>query len=505
MSKEPEKMDRRNYVKYVATGVAGLAVGAAAGYLGAGGGAPAPPGQVMTVTETRTVTQTAAAPTPAGFEPEGSFTIATLGGPRHEMALRAVAERYMKAFPKVKIDFELGTWDSHFAKMAVELAAGTGKYPVFTQDPEMFNAPWVVSGYLEPLGKYMTGTQLEDVHEDAPAFALEHLWQSSTPHKTDPPSGHYYGLPIDSNAQLFWYRKSVLEEAGWSKPPDTIQEFFECCKAIHNPPKMYAAAYNMLRFWAAEAYLSLTFTQGTHFWPGAPWMVAGKPRFDTEPFIRSAEIIRDLYKYCPPEALTWTEMECATAVGTTGNVAMAPYGWGLPVYTDPKLSPLADDIGIGARDGPVLKDEVTGGRASALGGFSFAMDAHAPEKLKPTLWHFMWNVMSREYMSYSPYTYTTNTGQPGRISALSLDYAKMGLVAQRYYGPLAEAMKIAGIRPHVPAWKDIHEMLGIRLGEIAQGRDVKEGMRKLNDETIAVLNKYDYPWGLKNLPASQGP
>jgi multiple sugar transport system substrate-binding protein len=50
--------------------------------------------------------------------------------------------------------------------------------------------------------------------------------------------GVLYGLPINGNIQLYYYRKDLFEENGLSVP-NTWAELAEVAQALHNPPSMY--------------------------------------------------------------------------------------------------------------------------------------------------------------------------------------------------------------------------------------------------------------------------
>ena len=45
-------------------------------------------------------------------------------------------------------------------------------------------------------------------------------------------SGHYYGLPLDTNCRVLVYNSAMFEAAGVAAPPETMDEFLEACKKI---------------------------------------------------------------------------------------------------------------------------------------------------------------------------------------------------------------------------------------------------------------------------------
>jgi len=70
------------------------------------------------------------------------------------------------------------------------------------------------------------------------------------------PNGEIYGLPINGNLQLFFYRTDLFEAAGL-EPPQTWDEVEAAAKALHNPPDVYGFSIRSAPGnWEYQAYLA---------------------------------------------------------------------------------------------------------------------------------------------------------------------------------------------------------------------------------------------------------
>ncbi len=70
------------------------------------------------------------------------------------------------------------------------------------------------------------------------------------------PNGEIYGLPINGNIQLFFYRTDLFEEAGL-EPPQTWAEVEEAAKVFNDPPNMYGFSIRTAPpNWEFQAYLA---------------------------------------------------------------------------------------------------------------------------------------------------------------------------------------------------------------------------------------------------------
>lgn len=70
------------------------------------------------------------------------------------------------------------------------------------------------------------------------------------------PNGEIYGLPINGNVQLFFYRTDLFEEAGL-EPPKTWEEVEAAAQVFNDPPNMYGFSIRTAPpNWEFQAYLA---------------------------------------------------------------------------------------------------------------------------------------------------------------------------------------------------------------------------------------------------------
>jgi multiple sugar transport system substrate-binding protein len=69
---------------------------------------------------------------------------------------------------------------------------------------------------------------------------LEYDWVTRWDHElgTNAESGEIYGVPINGNMQIMYYRTDLLNDAGFD-PPETWDEVFEIAEHFYDPPNMY--------------------------------------------------------------------------------------------------------------------------------------------------------------------------------------------------------------------------------------------------------------------------
>jgi len=54
--------------------------------------------------------------------------------------------------------------------------------------------------------------------------------------------GILYGIPVNGNQQLYFYRGDKFQEAGLPTPPQTWEDVTESARKLHNPPQLYGYA-----------------------------------------------------------------------------------------------------------------------------------------------------------------------------------------------------------------------------------------------------------------------
>ncbi len=267
-------------------------------------------------------------------------------GPWHWVMVEEVAPAFEKA-TGIKIDFTLLPVDPWRARLRAELGAGSSGIDIVQWSVGM--AGWIAPHMEdhEPLlaqmksrsadfdwNDYLTGTKKAATYD-----------------------GKLVGIPYRITTGIFHYQRALLEQAGFSQPPGTWDEFLKTALAVNKPPERYA--------------FGIFGRQGAGMFVGFnPWLYSNGGRlldFKTgEIFINDAKGVEALqfyaelvtkYKVVPPEAMTW-EFDEIVAGGQSDRYAMvqmfAPYG---TLINDPKISKTGGKWAWTTVQGPHSKDE----------------------------------------------------------------------------------------------------------------------------------------------------
>lgn len=98
-------------------------------------------------------------------------------------------------------------------KVIVAISSGEG--PDITDDFSSNVAPYASKGIVEPLDDYIANSGL-DVSDFAEASFETCKWNDKV-----------YALPVASNVDALFYNKTLLKEAGYDAPPETMEEMME--------------------------------------------------------------------------------------------------------------------------------------------------------------------------------------------------------------------------------------------------------------------------------------
>jgi len=253
MSEEKKKINRREYIKYVGAGVAGLAVGGALGYLTA-------PGKIEKITETTTKTVAAATVTQTVTKTfEKTVTVATspvktyvgislrvphMAGWLSQAPGIALAPEFEKE-TGIKIIYDMIAPADVASKQWLEVSNRTGNYDIVTVGVDRVHPKFLP--YCIGLNKYIE-EHWGSIKEFENKVFLE-------PQRSAFYEGEYRGIPIHLNAPFGVYRKQLFEDPENQKkfestygyelrPPRTIQELEDIATFFTKPP-MYGLTGNL--------------------------------------------------------------------------------------------------------------------------------------------------------------------------------------------------------------------------------------------------------------------
>jgi raffinose/stachyose/melibiose transport system substrate-binding protein len=163
-----------------------------------------------------------------------------------------VANQYMKTHPDVKINITVLENDAFKTKLNTVLQSGS--------PPDLFHS-W--GGGV--LFQYAKAGLVQDL-----SSALQGSWGSSfstAALNVYGQGGHYYGVPWDMGAVVFWYNKALFTRAGITQTPTTWTDFLQTVKTLQGAgiapiglgekdewPGMYYWAYLATRLGGKAAF-----------------------------------------------------------------------------------------------------------------------------------------------------------------------------------------------------------------------------------------------------------
>ncbi|MDO4345552.1 MAG: sugar ABC transporter substrate-binding protein [Eubacteriales bacterium] len=129
--------------------------------------------------------------------------------------IQAAADKFMEEHPGVNITIETFSWGDFYTKWTTGLASGNV--------PDMSTA---LPGHVVEMMDVGALTSVDDLIDEIGRDKF-----SETALSEGEKDGVCYSLPLYSHAQVMWYRKDLLDEAGL-EVPKTWAEFAEAAKAL---------------------------------------------------------------------------------------------------------------------------------------------------------------------------------------------------------------------------------------------------------------------------------
>ncbi|MDR1558640.1 MAG: sugar ABC transporter substrate-binding protein, partial [Clostridiales bacterium] len=234
----------------------------------------------------------------------------------------------------IKIEHETYTDNQVTQKLTTEFAAGVSSIDIFNvmlyQNMSVFeNNDW-----LEPLDSFINDpVKSEGLYwED-----FEKVYNNVTNSK-----GQIVGIPIGMNTDIVYYRKDILEKAGYTEFPKTYEEFEEMCQTVNDPDN------NFYAFTArGEAAASLSSFSSFLYSYGGYYLEDGECAINTDVAIEAMKFYGKLLnKYGPPGVLNMGISQISQ-VFSAGQTACAIDTVGLnSTLSDPEQCDYADVLGI---------------------------------------------------------------------------------------------------------------------------------------------------------------
>lgn len=300
----------------------------------------------------------------------GSVSILLVDQPATKELQSTVIPRFEKE-SGIDVSVEIVPESGLDAKLATSMSGNQAQYDVVMTGAKNWGT-LVSAGSLQPLDEMMQGGQTQDGYLDGfPSTLLENI-------KVD---GKSYAMPYQVGADMLFYNRSVLRDAGLDPddPPTTVDEVVEAAKAIDEKTDVTPFVGRGSREGNENSFtwLMLWFLDGGR-WPkdGYGTIEENAAALQQPEAKEATQQYYDLLgTYGPkgPAGYTFAEAQKAMQDGDAGMwIDAAQLG---PALSDPKASSAADDIGFAALTGEGGDDYTVG----AVWGFSMATAAANPE------------------------------------------------------------------------------------------------------------------------------
>lgn len=301
--KKPEDVSRRSAIQTIGAGVLGLAVGAAAGYLGKP--TVSAPAETVTVTQTQAPLTTTATVAPTTLaQPWAGTTITHNSYSPLSDGLRPLLAEFQKK-TGINVNMTVYSIEEGTDKVSLNLVGRTGALDVVTA---FINNVGAFAPYQEPLDPLVEkyGIDLSDFVK----AGIEGMRYDDA-HMFDPRGGgtKLTALPVNACIQFLAYQKDWFEDPkeksnfeqkyGYELgPPKTWKEMCDMCEFFTRPAEdMYGYSLPGHPFYWAEHPTAAFYSRGEYY-----VNTKGVPTFNTENQVEAWSLLYSFYKnkWCPP-------------------------------------------------------------------------------------------------------------------------------------------------------------------------------------------------------------
>lgn len=205
--------------------------------------------------------------------------------------------------------------------------------------------------------------------------------------------GELYGLPINGNIQLLFYRQDLFEEAGL-EPPQTWDELREAAETLHDPPQLFGLVNRTSPGnWEVQSYF---YSHGG----GIIRLDEETGRWDVvvndEASVRALQQwVEFTSEYGPPNYANVSQAEMFGLMAS-GRAAMAHMvGASAPDLEDPEESAVAGMVGTTVVPGPTPEE-----RATTSGIWVMGIPTNLPDERQRAALDFLEWALTQEAQEY---------------------------------------------------------------------------------------------------------
>jgi multiple sugar transport system substrate-binding protein len=353
--------------------------------------------------------------------------------------------------------------DEYFELIKTQLQSGQATVDVIGGDviwPAQFAAP----GYVLDLSDRFTD-DMGKRHLEGPLQATEY-------------EGKTYAVPWFTDAGMFYYRKDLLEESGFSKPPKTWDEMKQMGEKVRSDS---GVRYGYVFQGARDEGGVVDALE--HVWNAGGDVLAGNEVvIDSPEAAEGLEIRRSMIAdgIAPEASGEYTTQE-SQAIFTNGDAVFMrnwPFVYGL--LASPETSKVRPEQ-VDLANIPVSDPEQ--GSFSGLGGWNFLVNAASEDKLDE-IWTFI------EFMS-SPESQKTLALQSTRLPTLKALYEDKEVLEKVPVAALGkESLRNTRPRPVSPYYSDMSLAMAEQFNAALKGSvPVGRALQDLQSELQGIVDQ----------------
>ena len=389
-------------------------------------------------------------------------------------------EAYEKASGN-KVNLDVNPFAGSAEKQRNSVRAREGQFDVLAM-----NSSWLAEfyhgGFLVPLNDIDPSFKIDPqvINYDDTGY-----WDAKT-RTNNAKTGVVYGVPINGNIQVLYYRADLYEKAGL-KVPQTWDELVANAAKLHNPPAVYGMVQRGARSASDISYDWMPYLHGHN---GGIFRDEKSGDFTVTINSPEARKALDIYvelarKSGPPNPGSYGQAQVIQAL-VTGKAAHAtPVIAAWPQMDDPTKSAVVGKVNIA-----VLPHGPGGRTTPTLGHFIGAIPKNIPRERQVAALAFL-----RWFQSYDAQLVYAQAGQ-APIRRDVYDAAFMKTPEFRWARAVVESSPNARMMYTVPEGPQIVSMLELRLNQAVIGeKTTVDALNTLATEIHELMQKAGYKTG----------
>ena len=390
-----------------------------------------------------------------------------------------LADYYEELNPNVRLIFNVFPYAGLYEKLVTEIPAGSTEFDLILLD-DTWVSLFYDRGYLTPLHEIESGFEPDP---EIISYANVMRWNHEKRYTTE--DGVLYTLPINGNFHLFYYRKDLYEEAGFSTPPRTWDDVKQAAAALYDPAK---PLYGYVLRGQRGNPVVFNFLPVLRSFGGD---VLVDPPNDYRVRINDAAAHRALANYL--ELLTWTPPGSGD-IGQSDMISLLASGRALQGIVVAAGSAHMDNPDISAVPGKihfsVTPRAADGQHAPLLGMWVMGIPNVISDERKATTFEFMkWATSYEAQMKYVEFG-----AIPVRSDVMFSELADQQQF--RFLIGMGESYDLVTERPRMPEWFEMEDIMGLHLNRAIIGEETpRQALAAIERKIIDLLRAEGYDTG----------